>query len=424
LYGLLEELKGEIEKLSIRDQLGLERSLRLYKWAIGKFQPPFKLIITPTDRCNFNCIFCPNYMARQKGRFKQEEELTKDEWIDIVKQALDLGVLQWCMLGGGEPLLRSEILLPILQMICEKNKLMDFELITNGSLLNEELIKGMVEIAEKKVEIVPEGKGKKELGILQITMSIHGFRDTYQLLTGVDKFDVVIQNLKLLRKWKEKSNLEQPITQVNILLNKKNLGEVLELIKFFGELKVNQVALHAMRGYEETKSVIKDIELSEEDWKTILELVNQAKKIAEKYNIHLSTDPIDAYMEYPLKFDKKEENPQSNHEITDEEVLTLNNLLKVRCYEPWYDILINPNGQVARCAAYSTRREPINVKEQSLKSIWFGEFFNQVRKNVVCNIPMEGCKECGLLSNTKILRRDLEKFLKKLKEGKIISHAV
>jgi hypothetical protein len=62
----------------------------------------------------------------------------------------------------------------------------------------------------------------------------------------------------------------------------------------------------------------------------------------------------------------------------------------------------------------------MNTREQSLKSIWFGELFNQVRKNIVCNIPMEGCKECGLLSNTKIIRRDLEKILKEIKEGKTV----
>jgi radical SAM protein with 4Fe4S-binding SPASM domain len=412
------ELKvGEIEKLSLRDQLGLERTLRIYKWAMGKPQPPFKLVLTPTDRCNLNCVFCPNYTAREMRRFKIEEEFSKEEWLDIVKQALDLGVLQWCVLGGGEPLLRSEPLLSMLQLICERSKLMDFEIITNGTLLNEDLIKGMFEIARKKVEIHPVTKLKKELGMLQITISIHGLRDTYKFITQVDMFERVIENLKLIANLKEKLNLEQPTVQINILLNKKNLGEILDLIKFLGGVKVNQTVFHVMRGYEETKDVIKNIELSEDDWKIVPKLVNQAKIIAKNYGIHVGTDPIDAHMEGPLKFNQEAKNDFTHDKKIDKNKTDLSqeNILSMRCYEPWYNILINPNGNVSRCAAYSTRREPINIKKMSLKKIWFGEFFTQIRKNIVRNIEMEGCSRCGLLTNTRIVRRDLVKFLNERK---------
>jgi len=388
----------EIEDLNVRDRHSIERIVRLYRWAKGIPQNPFKIVITPTDRCNFNCIFCPNYTARKSQRFKSSDELTKDEWIDLVKHGVDLNVIQWCVLGGGEPLLRSEILLPALDIICEKSKTIDFEIITNGSLLTNDFLEEAIKINE----------GKKD-GFFQITMSIHGLKNTYHSLTNFDGFDIAIKNLKVLRDLKNKYNTNEPIVQVNILLNKMNLNEILDLVKVISELKVDVIAFHALRSYEETKDKVKNIELTEDDLRDIkLKMFDEAVKIAKKNNVEIGTLPIDAHITGLFEFDRKHDSANKN--LIAEGKLFLENIHNVRCYEPWYDILINSDGQVARCAAFSTRREPINIRNQSLKEIWFGNFFNQVRKNVVLNMPMEGCERCGLLTNTSVLREHFEKY--------------
>lgn len=395
----------------MEEEMKQERVERLYMWSLNNPMPPFKLVITPTDRCNLNCIFCPNYTARKLNRFKPEDELKAEEWLDIVDQALKLDVKQWCLLGGGEPLLRPEILIPALEMIKSKTRIIDVELITNGILFSPEMIKNIVEVAANKVEINPTTGIKKEIGVIQITISIHGLRDIYSFITGNSTgFDKVIENLKLFSEWKEKFNIQQPITQINIVVNNKNFNQIPEMINFFGELKVNQIALHPMRGFEETGSNIKNLELSDEQWSAIPNLVKEVRALTEKYGIALSTDPLDAHIKGPLSFNS-EHNEIEKNEKKEFSPLTL---LTLHCLEPWYDMLINPDGRVGRCASFVTRKEPVNVRNSSLKEIWYGEFFEEVRKNIIENKPMEGCIRCGLLSTTENIKCDLNKFF----EGK------
>jgi MoaA/NifB/PqqE/SkfB family radical SAM enzyme len=395
------------ESLELRELFNLERSYRLIKYFLGEPQPPFKLIITPTDRCNLNCIFCPNYVGRQQNRYRRENELEKEEWLDVIKQAVELGIRQWCILGGGEPLLRSEIILPALEIIKRKYRSIEFEIITNGTLFTNELLEGLVKICEEKRE------KDKEHALIQLTISIRGFKKTYQEITGFDMYERVIKNLSILRDLKKKANLRYPLVQINIVFNKKNMNEIERLLDLFSnELKVEQIAIHGMRAYPETKEIVKDIIPSLEETKSIVELVNKRRK---NWKSEISLLPLTSHL---IQIDTQQKNEEN---LTKNVILEKFKFLSYRCFEPWYDMMINPDGTVARCAAYTTRDEPVSVRKSSLKEIWFGEYFNQIRENIINGKMMEGCNPCGLMSNTIIVRETLKMFIEKYLEGNLNS---
>jgi MoaA/NifB/PqqE/SkfB family radical SAM enzyme len=383
--------------LDPKKALILERSLRLFKYLfLNEPQPPFKLILTPTDRCNLNCIFCPNFIARKQQRFKIEDEMSDDEWLDVINQGVRLGVRQWCFLGGGEPLLRGEIIPPALDRIRKKLGIVDLEIITNGTLFTEEIIRRIVEACEERVAI-------------QITVSVHGKNKTYQEITGIDSYEQVVKNIEIISKLKKGNKARYPILQINIVVNKKNLNEIEDLILTFGDIGVNQVALHPVHVYDETSNVVKNIVPSSEEYKMVLKIAERLRLNFQ--NMNIDTLSLTSYLQQSdLTFkDKKDESVRKSIEIDPKyrkyEFLTL------RCFEPWYDILINPDGRVGRCAAFFTRNEPINVKKESLEDIWFGEFLNEVRSNVKNGILMEGCSPCALMSNTIVLREELKKLI-------------
>ena len=382
----------------------MERSLRLFKYLfLNEPQPPFKLILTPTDRCNLNCIFCPNFVARKKQRFKAEDELTDEEWLSVIEEGVKLGVRQWCFLGGGEPLLRREIILPALEKIKRGYKTIDVEIITNGTLFTEEIIKGLVKTCEEKV------KDGHEHAAIQTTISIHGKGKTYEKITGVDMYDRVINNVKLISDLKKKSGLKNPVIQINIVVNKKNLNEIEDLILTLSNLEVDQIALHPIHVYEETKEVIKDLEPSNEDYKHIAEL---SKQMDQKFpNVRIDALSLTSYFQQLDKSFKEDLDQKTLKEISSDEKFKKYKFLNYRCFEPWYDMLINSDGRVGRCAAFIVRNEPINVKDESLKEIWFGDFMEGIRENIKNDIPMEGCTPCALMSNTIILRKELKDFI-------------
>lgn len=75
-------------------------------WQTCKKRIPFGFDIDITARCNFNCRHCCINLS-QNDTAALATELTHDEILEIGRQAVELGAL-WCLLSGGEPLLRSD----------------------------------------------------------------------------------------------------------------------------------------------------------------------------------------------------------------------------------------------------------------------------------------------------------------------------
>jgi radical SAM protein with 4Fe4S-binding SPASM domain len=234
------------------------------------------------------------------------------------------------------------------------------------------------------------------LEVSRITFSVHGLDETYIEITGSNKetFLKVIENLKLFKK--EKENLKKiiPQIQVNIVINKKNYSQIPKMIEFANNVGVNILALHPMRGFEETEANVSPFSLSSNEIFELRKYIEEGSILSKKYGIMLDTSPFDAFLAV------KEGKPPTQVEDG-----PLENLFKLRCFEPWYSMVVNPDGQVGRCTAFIQRDEPLNIRKMSLEEIWYGEYFNNVRKNVMNNVMMKGCSQCGLMSTTATLKR-------------------
>lgn len=91
--------------------------------------PPF-MIFSLTSRCNLRCKGC-YAMARKNGG---AGEMSMEKVRAVIDEAYDLGV-SVCMLAGGEPLVRKEIL-----EITKDYPDMIFPIFTNGTLLDDSII--------------------------------------------------------------------------------------------------------------------------------------------------------------------------------------------------------------------------------------------------------------------------------------------
>ncbi|MGK5629359.1 pyrroloquinoline quinone biosynthesis protein PqqE [Streptomyces sp. URMC 123] len=66
--------------------------------------PPWALLAELTHGCPLRCPYCSNPLDLAR----RSAELTTGEWLDVLRQAADLGVVQ-THLSGGEPLLRRDL---------------------------------------------------------------------------------------------------------------------------------------------------------------------------------------------------------------------------------------------------------------------------------------------------------------------------
>ncbi len=91
---------------------------------------PLLLIFEVNDTCNSRCRYCAVWTRPSES----ETTLSREEAIDLIDQAADLGVFSISFTGGGEPLLRPD--LPSL-IAHAKNRDLHVALTTNGFLITE-----------------------------------------------------------------------------------------------------------------------------------------------------------------------------------------------------------------------------------------------------------------------------------------------
>ena len=66
--------------------------------------PPLWLLAELTYKCPLHCAFCYNPIEFDK----QQNEISTESWLDILRQARALGSVQ-CGFSGGEPMLRDDL---------------------------------------------------------------------------------------------------------------------------------------------------------------------------------------------------------------------------------------------------------------------------------------------------------------------------
>jgi radical SAM protein with 4Fe4S-binding SPASM domain len=113
---------------------------------------PLSFDLEVTARCNNDCRHCYiNLPANDAGA--RERELTVAEIADLADQAIQLGAM-WCLLTGGEPLLRSDFADIYLAL---KRKGLLVSVFTNATLVTEEHARLFKKYPPRDIEVTIYG---------------------------------------------------------------------------------------------------------------------------------------------------------------------------------------------------------------------------------------------------------------------------
>jgi len=111
---------------------------KIEKLRRGELIVPTHVQVDLTGRCNYNCHVCFYRNAGFKHlEFVPNEELKVDRALRLMEEFGEIGIPAIELTGGGEPLMYPAIK-EVLKIIA-KNK-MELALVTNGSLLTEEIL--------------------------------------------------------------------------------------------------------------------------------------------------------------------------------------------------------------------------------------------------------------------------------------------
>ena len=339
---------------------------RILDWFNGKKKPPYTIELRPTNNCNLKCLSCA---ARGKEEYIRDEELDIKAYIKLIREAAELGTIHFHLSGGGEPLARYEVTKEIMYQI--KKNGMEGSIVTNGTLFKDELIKKLVEIEWDYISFSIDGPNK------EVHDKLRGVNGVFERSTEV------IKKFTYWKKFLNKSNPRLVICTVISSYNHDLLLQFLELCEQTGAREVLFQPLNVKEG----NLYSKDLVLTKDMKKIVLKQLPEIKKIAEKKNIKTNIEDIDGLMiDKSCEIKKVIEEDSKKHKKDD--------ILHIPCFYPWYFLGVRANGIAQPCGVSSEGEILPNIKNSSLKDIWYGEFFSNFRKKIMADqIPLQ-CKNC------------------------------
>lgn len=319
----------------------------------GSIAPkPFKLKIENTLYCNLKCNMCPHAdgMKRKKGnlnfeRFKYIFDQVEPCYLNLT--------------GIGEPLMNPDIF----KIITYGRKGRAFvKLDTNAMMLNEENSRKMLDANPNILSISLDGMTKK----------------TFEDIRTGGNFKTVISNI---RKFSEMKQRLKSSTELHLFMvvQKKNLNEVIDYIKFGEEIKadsINGTFVISLGLNENNKTTITNCK--KEDLERLRVGLKQAKK---KLGNKLKMDNLIGYLDEVCIKGRIETRGYNSDKP---------------CYLPWYAPYITWDGNVSPCDFYCENEIVFgNVFEEPFMKIWNNRKAQEFRRNLVRR-RTGICTRCGV----------------------------
>ncbi|MFH1375667.1 MAG: radical SAM protein [Patescibacteria group bacterium] len=302
----------------------------------------FRLQWHITNRCNFRCKHCYH------TSYDDEEELTLQELKNVFHQFLELDEdRKNISLTGGEPFLRKDFL-SLLSYISKHKNNLNLDIMTNGSLLTEALLKQL----KRRAPLVRK---------LQI--SVEGPEKVNDVIRSKGSFRKIFHAVKLVQNHGYPVNLAATVSKAN----HKKIFELLDLLLIYN------VPLAIQRLVPIGNSQDKKNLLSPQELKSFYEKcreLNSDYKLKGSSNGNLKPIRI-SNCKHLLRYSQWPEEKQNYCAVREKKI-----------------IVVMPNGDVYPCRILPIKLG--NVKKNTLKEICEGPYrqFTQKEKQAL------RCQKC------------------------------
>ena len=235
----------------------------------SKFENCLRLILLPTEQCNFRCVYCYERFRREKMTAKTQAAIVK--YIEDNIHKYNGLILNWF---GGEPTEAMDVIENLsvkLIDVCKKNKkAYNAGITTNGYNLTYEIFKKLKKLHVTEYQVTIDGLA-----------SIHNAQRV--MADGAPTFDVIINNLLAIKN-NCKSSAITFVLRTNF--SKNMLNNVDEFCKFLDKYFSNDKRFKYFwqmvgdYGYVKTEEV-RNIFGQSKDYKWLIE--NYTERIVNDY---------------------------------------------------------------------------------------------------------------------------------------------
>lgn len=146
--------------------------------------------------------------------------MDRDLFNKIYEETRDIKNLKSIVLGGiGEPTYS-----PLIYDAIKLFKDYDLTVTTNGTLMDDDLIKLMVK------------------HVNNVIISIDGLKDNLEKIRGID-LDIVINNISRIVEERERSTKKRPALNIQFVASKDNIDDIFELIDLCKTMKIDGIII-------------------------------------------------------------------------------------------------------------------------------------------------------------------------------------
>tara|TARA_Y100000310_G_scaffold79271_2_gene75948 strand:+ start:261 stop:1370 length:1110 start_codon:yes stop_codon:yes gene_type:complete len=178
--------------------------------------PPVECNLDPVAECNLDCYFCitQRYLRTHREEVGKMRMLPTKYMIKLVNFLAHWGVRGLCISGGGEPTIHKGLA----EVILHAKDKMDVAVVTNATLITDELAEALMECRWVALSIDSADK------------------ETYKTIKGVDLFSKIIYNIAKLVYFKKKTNLPVDLCFKFLVLpeNQNQIYKACQLAKELG----------------------------------------------------------------------------------------------------------------------------------------------------------------------------------------------
>lgn len=358
---------------------------RLSKWLKGGQAGPVKIDIEPTHTCNLKCMFCWTQSKERLSSCQYDNLLSDKRILKIIDEAAELGAVEWQIAGGWEPTIKQDLLIEMAKKI--KAYGMYGCITTNGTLFTEKMVRTLVDIGWDEILFSLEGSNA----------------ETHDYLTGVKgSFERSTNAMSTFKNWKSKLGKDRPDYSFHAVLTNRNYKQLVDMMRLGEETGCTGVNFEPLTVWSDSG---RDIKLNEEQREEVKAYAKDALKVAKELGIHTTAENL-------LKSElvKKENMDKILKEDAEKKLRkNANPLLNVPCFEPWLSLEIRINGRVAPCRICDFDSNCETVYNKTLKEIWLGDYFNDLREKMLNGNMPEFCSDCaaGNVVTTLKMKRDV-----------------
>ena len=302
------------------------------------FIGPQIVMLDLVGRCNLNCTFCRDHSPYLKHKREAWRDMEMDYALAVrlIDEAVRGGASLIPLLGAGEPLLYSRFD-DIVQQI--KPLPVDFEIFTNGLLLNR----------DKAQRLADASRGRVHFSISAAT------EDTYRKFrpfTREGQLSRVEENIATL------ASLRKPGLRIGTVqvLNPFNYRELLPMIDQAVRLGVDEVEYKIC----EVEDFSQNLRFSPEQFEQIRQELRHAEELA-------AVGGVEIHDNIYLQLERL--SPQTG-------TFTEDPFDTIGCHLGFELVRIRRDGEVSFCCALKFID---NVRDQSLQSYWRGEPMQRAR---------------------------------------------